>query len=66
MTDDGKRVLIVEDDYCIALYLVSEVAEAGGKIAGVAKNVDVALDISPSPGFKSLFCPAPSAAFLIA
>jgi DNA-binding response OmpR family regulator len=45
MTDDGKRVLIVEDDYFIALYLASEVAEAGGKVAGVARNVDAALDI---------------------
>lgn len=48
MKDDGKRVLIVEDEYFIALYLASEVAEAGGKVVGVAINVDAALDIIAS------------------
>jgi DNA-binding response OmpR family regulator len=41
----GKRVLIVEDDYLIAAHLVSEVAKAGCDLVGMAKSVDDALYI---------------------
>jgi CheY-like chemotaxis protein len=42
---DGKRVLIVEDDYIIAMCLASQVAEAGCNHVGIARSVEAALDI---------------------
>jgi DNA-binding response OmpR family regulator len=41
----GKRVLVVEDDYLIAAQLASDVAEAGCNLVGMANTVDAALDI---------------------
>jgi CheY-like chemotaxis protein len=48
MALNGKRVLIVEDDYLIAIDLASEIARAGGKPIALANNVDEALDIIAS------------------
>jgi DNA-binding response OmpR family regulator len=42
---DSKRVLIVEDDYLIAMYLASQVTEAGYNLIGMARSVEAALDI---------------------
>jgi CheY-like chemotaxis protein len=42
---DGKRVLIVEDDYLIATYLASQLAKAGCNLVGMAGSVETALDV---------------------
>jgi hypothetical protein len=41
----GKRVLIVEDEYLIAISLASEVAALGGKVVEMVQSFDAALDI---------------------
>jgi ActR/RegA family two-component response regulator len=48
MTLKNKRVLIVEDEYFIAIDLAGEVAAAGAKVVGSASSVDTALDIIAS------------------
>jgi CheY-like chemotaxis protein len=41
----GKRVLIVEDEYLIAINLASEVAASGGMVVEMVQSIDAALDI---------------------
>jgi CheY-like chemotaxis protein len=45
MTLGGKRILIVEDEYLIAMNVASEIAELGGKVVGVVGSADDALDV---------------------
>jgi len=45
MTLDGKRVLIVEDEFLIALDLADEFAAEGANVVRTATSVDDALDI---------------------
>jgi CheY-like chemotaxis protein len=45
MTLFGKRILIAEDEYLIALALASEVAASGARVVGPVGGVDAALNI---------------------
>ena len=45
MALDGKRVLIVEDEFYVAAELADEVAAAGAKVVGTANTKDAALGI---------------------
>jgi CheY-like chemotaxis protein len=45
MTLFGKRVLIVEDEYIVALDLASEVAASGAKVVGPVGGAEAALNI---------------------
>lgn len=51
----GRRVLVVEDDYLLALELVLTVEDAGGEVVGPALSVAEALELlDPSPCVASL------------
>jgi hypothetical protein len=45
MTLDGKRILIIEDEYLIAMSVASGITELGGKVVGIVGSADDALDI---------------------
>jgi DNA-binding NtrC family response regulator len=46
MTLLGKHILIVEDEYLIALDLANEIAASGAKVVGPAATIDAALAIA--------------------
>lgn len=42
---DGLRLLVVEDEYLLALYLAEALADLGARIVGPVGSVDAALDL---------------------
>lgn len=51
---EGLRLLVVEDEYLLALYLAEALADLGACVVGPVGSVDAALDlIAHSPGIDA-------------